>query len=59
MSDLTLVSFAAVDNAGRLELAEDPFDYWKADYSCGLFEFGKPHTTATTPAVQGRTRAIE
>lgn len=41
-SGLTLVSFAAVDDAGHLKLAEDPFDYRQADYACGLFEFGKP-----------------
>ena len=56
---LTLVSFAAVDDTGHLKLAEGPRAYWKADYSCGLFEFRKPHCTDATPAVQSRRRVVE
>ena len=38
---LDLVSFAAVDDDGRLQLDGHPSDYTDARYSCGLFEFAK------------------
>jgi SAM-dependent methyltransferase len=38
---LTLLSFAAVDEAGHLRLGVEPADFEQAVYSCGLFEFGR------------------
>ena len=54
-SGLTLVSFAVVDDAGHLKLARDPRDYSKAEYSCGLFEFVKPHRSDESAVLQGTT----
>jgi hypothetical protein len=42
LSDLTLESFAAVDDSGVLRDQAKMADYVEADYSCGLFEFRKP-----------------
>jgi hypothetical protein len=41
LSPLTLVSFAAVDDAGHLRLDVEPSDFEHAEESCGLFEFGR------------------
>lgn len=38
-SDLTLVEFSVVDDAGRLRLSVRPEDYETAGYACGLFWF--------------------
>jgi SAM-dependent methyltransferase len=40
-SDLELVSFAAVDDAGHLVVGSAPEDFREANYSCGLFEYTK------------------
>lgn len=40
-SDLELVSFAAVDDAGDLHERARPEDFRTARYACGLFEFTK------------------
>jgi hypothetical protein len=39
---LDLVSFAAVDDDGRLRVDVAPADCAVAEYACGLFEFAKP-----------------
>lgn len=38
---LPLVSFAAVDDTGALQVAASPHHYRDASYSCGLYEFTK------------------
>jgi SAM-dependent methyltransferase len=40
-SQLRLVEFSYVDDAGRLHPCEAPSDVPSLDYGCGLFEFGK------------------
>jgi SAM-dependent methyltransferase len=54
-SQLTLVSFAAVDDAGHLVLDTHPHDYHDADYSCGLFEFEKPGCSDSSSAARAST----
>lgn len=39
---LNLLSFGAVDDAGRVHENQRPEDYRQARFSCGLFEFAKP-----------------
>lgn len=41
MSDLELVSFAAVDDVGDLQDPATPDNYSRARFACGLFEFSK------------------
>jgi SAM-dependent methyltransferase len=41
LSPLDLISFAAIDDAGHFHCQVEPADFERADYSCGLFEFGK------------------
>jgi SAM-dependent methyltransferase len=41
LDPLRLVSFAAVDDAGRFIAEADPADFEGSSYSCGLFEFSK------------------
>ncbi len=41
LANLRLVSFAAVNDAGHLDLQNDPDHYANANYSCGIYEFTK------------------
>jgi SAM-dependent methyltransferase len=41
LAPLQLISFAAIDDAGHFHREVEPADFQRADYSCGLFEFGK------------------
>jgi SAM-dependent methyltransferase len=52
MDELTLESFAAIDDSGRLHDPAKPGDYTNADYSCGLFEFRKPDVGPPGPKSQ-------
>jgi hypothetical protein len=42
LSDLRLESFAAIDDAGSLNVVASPTAYLTANFACGLFEFSKP-----------------
>ncbi len=41
-AELELVSFSAVDDAGRFVIDAKPADYEEAQYACGLFHFRRP-----------------
>ncbi len=41
-SQLSLLSFSLVDDAGRLQENLDPVNIQELEYGCGLFEFTKP-----------------
>ena len=47
LADLTLESFAVIDDEKRFREDAEPLDYRSAEQACGLFEFKKAAATAT------------